>query len=99
MEKCRSPFSFFFIYTYISIYMYAVSPSCCTRMTDLGTICYEMFTSCAYFTVVQFFFFFFLMYDIVWLNKSFYNDENVSANCLVVSLQDLQHQVPGFMST
>lgn len=96
MEKYRSPFTFFFIYTYISIYMYTVSQSCCKRMTDLGTICYETFTSCAYFTVVQFFFF--LMYNIVWLNKSFYNDENVSANCLVISLQDLQDQVPGFTS-
>lgn len=95
MEKCRSPFSFFFIYTYISIYMYTVSPSCYTRMTDLGTICYKMFTLCAYFTVVQFFF----MYDIVWLNKSFYNDENGSANWLVISLQDVQDQVSGFIST
>lgn len=92
------PFLFlFYIYIYIYIHVCCIAILLYTNdrsrddmLRNVHVMC--LFHGCAIF-------FFFLMYDIVWLNKSFYNDENVSVNCFVVSLQDLQHQVPGFMST
>ena len=90
------PFLFlFYIYIYIYIHVYCIAillyandRSRDDMLRNVHVMC--LFHGCAIF--------FFLMYDIVWLNKSFYNDENVSANCLVISIQDLQDQVFEFMS-